>query len=65
MGKSYDQVKEFVDKMEALGVNCIDLYSPNPEMRSNLGRALAGRRNKFVLQSHLCSIWDCRTNLFR
>ena len=56
--KSYDQVKEFVDKMEALGVNCIDLYSPNPEMRSNLGRALAGRRNKFVLQSHLCSIWE-------
>ena len=58
VGKSYDQVKEFVDKMEALGVNCIDLYSPNPEMRSNLGRALAGRRNKFVLQSHLCSIWE-------
>ena len=56
--KSYDQVKEFVDKMEALGVNCIDLYSPNPEMRSNLGRALAGRWNKFVLQSHLCSIWE-------
>jgi len=56
--KSYDQVKEFVDKLEALGVNCIDLYSPNPEMRSNLGRALAGRRNKFVLQSHLCSIWE-------
>ena len=56
--KSYDQVKEFVDKMEALGVNCIDLYSPNPEMRSNLGKALAGRRDKFVLQSHLCSIWE-------
>ena len=57
-GKSLDQVQEFVDKMEALGVNCIDLYSPNPEMRSNLGKALAGRRDKFVLQSHLCSIWE-------
>ena len=57
-GKSPEQVKEFVDRMEELGVNCIDLYSPNPEMRSNLGRALAGRRNKFVLQSHLCSIWE-------
>ena len=56
--KSYDQVKEFVDKMEALGVNCIDLYSPNPDMRSNLGRALAGRREKFILQSHLCSVWE-------
>ena len=57
-GKSPNQVQEFVDKMEELGINCIDLYSPNPEMRSNLGKALAGRRDKFVLQSHLCSIWE-------
>ena len=27
-------------------------------MRSSLGKALAGRRDKFVLQSHLCSIWE-------
>ncbi len=56
--KSYEQVLAFVDKMEQLGVNCIDLYSPNPEMRANLGRAMKGRRDKFVLQSHLCSIWE-------
>ena len=58
VGKSYDQVKEFVDKMEELEVNCIDLYTSNPEVRSNLGRAMEGRRDKFVLQSHLCSIWE-------
>ena len=56
--KTAGQVKEFVDKMEELGVNCIDLYSPNPVMRSNLGQALKGRREKFILQSHLCSIWE-------
>ncbi|MCI8453962.1 MAG: aldo/keto reductase [Lachnospiraceae bacterium] len=55
--KPYEQVKELVDLMEENGVNCIDLYTPNPEMRSNLGRALAGRREKFVLQAHLCTIW--------
>ena len=55
--KPYEQVKEMVDAMEAGGVNCIDLYSPNPEFRSNLGRALRGRREKFVLQAHLCTIW--------
>ncbi len=58
VGKSYDQVKEFVDKMEELEVNCIDLYTSNPEVRSNLGRAMEGRRDKFVLQSHLCSVWE-------
>lgn len=57
MEKSCDQVREFVDMMEAGGVNCIDLYAPNPEMRSNLGQALRGRRDKFVLQAHLCTIW--------
>lgn len=55
--KSYEQVKEFVDLMEEAGVNCVDLYAPNPDMRSNLGRALKGRREKFVLQAHLCAVW--------
>lgn len=55
--KPYTTVKEFIDQMEESGINCIDLYSPDPDMRSNLGRALRGRRNKFVLQAHLCTIW--------
>lgn len=55
--KSYEQVKAFVDLMEEKGVNCIDLYAPNPDMRTNLGKALKGRRDKFILQAHLCTIW--------
>lgn len=57
VGKSYEEVKSFVDLMEQTGVNCIDLYSPDPDFRSNLGRAMRGRREKFVLQAHLCSVW--------
>lgn len=55
--KSDEQVKEFVDLMEETGVNCIDLYSPNPQMRSALGAALRGRRDRFVLQAHICTVW--------
>lgn len=55
--KPYEAVKEFVDVMEESGVNCIDLYSPNPQLRSDLGRAMRGRRDQFVLQAHLCTIW--------
>jgi predicted aldo/keto reductase-like oxidoreductase len=55
--KSFEEVKAMVDAMEAGGVNCIDLYSPNPDFRTNLGRALQGRREKFVLQAHLCTVW--------
>lgn len=55
--KSEEQVREFIDLMEKEGVNCIDLYSPNPEVRSALGAALRGRRDKFVLQTHICAVW--------
>ncbi len=51
-------VREFLDVMEENGANCIDLYSPEPEMRSALGEAIRGRRERFVLQGHLCSVWS-------
>lgn len=57
VGKPKEAVQAFVDRMEAAGVNCIDLYSPNPDFRANLGEALRGRREKFVLQAHLCTVW--------
>ena len=56
--KPYEEVEAMVDAMEELGVNCIDLYTPNPVFREYLGRAMAGRREKFVLQAHLCSVWQ-------
>ena len=55
--KTPEEVSRWLDVMEAAGVNCIDLYAPNPDFRSSLGRALRGRREKFVLQAHLCSVW--------
>lgn len=57
LGKPRETVREFLDVMERGGANCIDLYSPDPEMRAALGEALQGRRERFVLQGHLCSVW--------
>ena len=57
VGKSPEEVRAMVDAMEAGGVNCLDLYTPDPQVRTNLGLALQGRREKFVLQAHLCTIW--------
>ena len=45
------------DCAAAAGVNCFDLYSPSPEVRSFVGEALRGRRDKFVIQAHLCTTW--------
>ena len=57
VGKTAEQVMEMVDAMDAAGVRCIDLYTPNPDVRDHLGRALAGRRDRFVLQGHLGAVW--------
>lgn len=40
------------------GVNFIDIYSPNPELRTNIGAALEGRRGDFIIQGHLCTTWE-------
>ena len=56
--KNDEQILEMVDLMEKEGVNCIDLYTPNPQVRKGLAKALKNRRKKFILQSHICSIWE-------
>lgn len=58
LGKDSAYYVEALCMMETHGANCIDLYSPNPDMRSHLGAALKGRRERFVLQGHLCSVWE-------
>lgn len=39
------------------GVNCMDLYSPNPDMQRCVGKAIGKRRGEFVIQAHLCTEW--------
>ena len=38
------------------GVNIIDAFMPQPGIRSNLGHALAGRRNEVILQGHIGAV---------
>lgn len=58
-GKSYDECEPILDAAFAAGVNMIDVYSSNPELRSNLGRYLTRLpRESYVIEGHLCSVWD-------
>lgn len=58
MNKTTEQVCAEMDYAIGHGVNFIDIYSPNPELRSNIGRALAGHRPGFIIQGHLCTTWE-------
>ena len=55
--KTKEQVREEFTWAIKRGVNFLDLYSSNPELRENIGYALKGRRNKFVIQGHIGSAW--------
>lgn len=38
------------------GVNYLDIFMPQPETRSAIGNALAGKRDKMFIQGHLCTV---------
>lgn len=42
---------------EKNGINYFDLYTSNPQVRESVGNALIGRRERFIIQSHICSVW--------
>lgn len=57
VGKSQEEVNAFVKKAEELGINFIDLYSPNPDLRSHLGEAIKGHREKWIIEGHISTVW--------
>ena len=58
VGKTEEETQALMTQAVEAGVNCMDLYTPDPDLRSRVGRALRGRREQFVLQAHLCTVWQ-------
>ena len=56
--KSQEEFTNMIDKAISLGINFIDMYTPNPAFRDKLGVALKGRREKFYLQGHIGAAWE-------
>lgn len=56
--KNADEVKSFMDYAIDRGINFMDIYSPNPDLRTSIGLALKGRREQFVIQGHLSTVWE-------
>lgn len=57
-GKSEKQVCAVMDAAIAGGVNLLDCFMSEPNVRSNLGTALKGRREQMYIQGHFRSIWE-------
>ena len=55
--KSAEQVKAVVDACRAAGINTIDCFMSEPNVRSNIGNAIKGEREKWIIQGHVGSAW--------
>ncbi len=53
-----DEVREIVSYAGSRGINVLDCWMSNPEVRSNLGDAIRGCRDKWIIQGHIGSTWQ-------
>lgn len=58
VGKSEEHAKELFSIATKAGINFIDMYSPEPGFRRNIGRFIKNIRGTYILQSHLCAVWQ-------
>lgn len=52
------EVREVIDTCEKEGINILDCWMSEPNVRSNIGKALKGRREKWFIQGHIGSTWQ-------
>ncbi len=56
-GKDYALVKTVIDAALDAGINFLDVFMSEPGVRTNIGKALAGRRENVIIQGHIGSCW--------
>ena len=52
------EVKEVISCCEKAGINILDCWMPQPEVRTNIGAAIKGNREHWIIQGHLGSTWQ-------
>ena len=55
---SAEEVKAVIDRCEEHGINILDCWMPEPNVRTNIGAAIAGKRGRWIIQGHLGSTWQ-------
>ena len=53
-----EECKAIIDACEEMGINILDCWMSEPNVRTNIGSALRGRREKWYIQGHVGSTWQ-------
>jgi len=56
-GKEYEVIKATIDAGMEAGINILDVFMSEPKVRTNIGKALRGKREKVYIQGHFRAIW--------
>lgn len=56
-GQDTAAVVQVVEAAMEYGINILDCFMSEPQVRSDLGLALAGNRERMMIQGHLRSVW--------
>ena len=53
-----EEVCAVIDECEKQGINILDCWMSEPNVRTNIGKAIKGRRDKWIIQGHIGSTWQ-------
>jgi hypothetical protein len=56
--RPYEDTEELIRACEANGINFVDCWMSEPDVRSHLGRAIGPNRENWVIQGHIGSTWQ-------
>lgn len=57
-GLTPEESRKIIDTADENDINYIDIFMPQAPTRDNIGAALEGRRERFIIQGHLCTIYE-------
>ena len=57
-GLTPEESRKIIDTADENGINYIDIFMPQAPTRDNIGAALEGRRERFIIQGHLCTVYE-------
>ena len=52
------ECKAMLDRAEELGINILDCWMSEPKVRSHIGAAIRGKRERWIIQGHVGSTWQ-------
>lgn len=56
--RPYEDTEELIKACEDAGINFVDCWMSEPDVRSHLGRAIKDNRENWVIQGHIGATWQ-------